>query len=74
MLVTEHTTLTELVKEYGEIEEIMEAFGVKSTETNPLRREIAMNIAVERASRIKGMKLNQFIQQINQAIEKHSLS
>lgn len=74
MKISETTTLTEIVEQYGEIPEVMKAFGIREAEDNPLRRKITMGIAVERAARIQGTRLSTFLEKLNEAIRRHSAS
>lgn len=74
MEITEETKRSDIFQEYGEIADIMEAFGASHDEGSPLRRKVVMGITLKRSTRTRALRLNDFIESLNGAIARHRSS
>ncbi len=61
MEITKNTKVYDILREYGDIAEVMESFGIKRVGTYSLRRAITRFITVERAARIHKVPLEQML-------------
>jgi hypothetical protein len=68
MEITKDTRVADLLKEYGDIAEVMEAFGVKRVGRYSLRMLLAKAVTVEWAARIHRVPLEQFLEILHKAI------
>ena len=68
MDITKDTKVAAILKEYGDIADVMEAFGVKRVGRYSFRRIITKALTVERAARIHGVPLDEFIETLNKAV------
>ena len=70
MKITEKTYVSEILKDYGDIADIMEIFGIKSVGGFGLRKFITRFITVKTAAFIHRVPLDKFIMMVENAIEK----
>lgn len=70
MEITKDTRVSEILREYGDIAEVMEAFGVERVGRYSFRRFIAKALTVERAAKIHRMPLDEFLETLRTAVAK----
>jgi hypothetical protein len=70
MEITKNTRVSAILKEYGDIADVMEIFGIKRVGRYSLRALAAKAVTVEWAARIHRVPLEEFLQILNQAIAK----
>ena len=68
MKITEKTYVSEILKEYGDIADVMELFGVKRVGGFGLRKFLTRFITVKRAAFVHRVPLNKFIIMVENAI------
>ena len=69
MKITEKTYVSEILKEYGDIANVMEIFGVKRVGGFGLRKFITKFITVKTAAFVHRVPLNKFILMVENAIK-----
>ncbi len=69
MKVNEDTKVFDILETYGDIAEVMEAFGIKSVGRYSIRRVITRVLTVKWAARIHKVPLDDFLKMLNHAIE-----
>ena len=69
MKITAKTMVSEILKEHGDIAEIMEIFGVKRVGGYGLRRFITKFITVKTAAFVHRIPLDKFILMLEKAIK-----
>jgi hypothetical protein len=69
MIITPKTRVSDILKEYGDIAEVMEIFGVKRVARYSFRRMLTKALTVEIAARVHRVPLDDFIKMLNRAIE-----
>ena len=62
MEITKDTRVSEILKEYGDIAPVMEVFGIKRVGRYSVRRLLTKALTVERAARIHGVPLDEFLE------------
>ncbi|MBT3315680.1 MAG: DUF1858 domain-containing protein [Anaerolineae bacterium] len=70
MEITKDTRVSEILKEYGDIAEVMEVFGVKRVGGYSLRAFIAKMISVQTAARVHRVPLDEFLGILEKAVQK----
>ena len=70
MEITKHTRVSEILKEYGDIADVMEMFGVKRVGGYSLRKLLTKVITVQMAAKVHRVPLNDFLEKLKKAIEK----
>lgn len=70
MEITKDTRVSTILEEYGDIADVMEAFGVKRVGQYSLRMLAAKAVTVEWAARIHRVPLNIFLEILDRAIAK----
>ena len=68
MKITESTYVSEILKEYGDIADVMEIFGVKRVGGFGLRKFISNFITVKTAAFVHRVPLDTFIMMVENAI------
>ncbi|MBN1814846.1 MAG: DUF1858 domain-containing protein [Anaerolineae bacterium] len=68
MEITKDTRVSDILTEYGDIAEVMEAFGVQRAGRYSMRRFITKALTVENAARIHRVPLDEFINTLRQAV------
>jgi hypothetical protein len=71
MEITKDTRVSDILTEYGDIADVMEAFGVKRVGRYSMRRMITKALTVEWAARIHRVPLDEFLDILNKAVETH---
>jgi len=74
MKITEKTYVSEILKEYGDIADVMEIFGVKRVGGYGLRKFIAKFITVKTAAFVHRVPLDKFILMLENAINEKTKS
>ncbi len=69
MIITKETIVADILKKYGDIEDVMEAFGIKSVGRYSIRRVITRFLTVERAAKIHKVPLDEFLVTLNMAVD-----
>ena len=69
MEITEKTYVSEILKEYGDIAEVMEIFGVKRVGGYGLRKIITRVITVKTAAFVHRVPLDSFLAMIQKAVK-----
>ena len=69
MKITKDTRVSDILKEYGDIAEVMEVFGVKSVGGYSLRAFIAKMISVQTAARVHRVPLDEFLAILDKAVQ-----
>lgn len=70
MKITPKTMVSDILKEYGDIAEVMELFGVKRVGGYGIRKIITKVISVRTAAFVHRVPLNAFIKMLENAISK----
>ena len=70
MEITKDTRVSEILKEYGDIAEVMEVFGVKRVGGYSLRAFIAKMISVQKAARVHRVPLDEYMDILKKDVEK----
>ena len=68
MEITKDTRVSDILKEYGDIAEVMEVFGIKRVGGYSLRAFIAKMITVRTAARVHRVPLDEFLDILNKAV------
>ncbi len=69
LLITKGTIVLDILEKYGDIEDVMGAFGIKSVGKYSVRKIITKFLTVERAAKIHKVPLDEFLNTLNKAIE-----
>lgn len=67
LAITKDTKVSEILREYGDIAEVMEMFGVKRVGGYGFRRFLTSALTVERAARIHRVPLDEFLATVRSA-------
>ena len=70
MKITEKTYVSKILKEHGDIAEIMEIFGVKRAGSWGIRKLITHFITVKSAAKFHKVPLDKFMAMVQSAIDK----
>lgn len=70
MKIENNTYVSEILREYGDIADVMEIFGVKRVGGYGLRKFISKFITVKTAAFVHRVPLNKFIKMVENAINK----
>lgn len=68
MEITKKTYVSQILKEYGDIAEIMEMFGVKRVGSYGFRKFITRFITVRMAAWVHRVPLEEFLDKLNKAV------
>jgi len=68
MEITKDTKVSEILREYGDIADVMEVFGVKRVARYSFRSFITRAITVERAAKIHHVPLDEFLDILHTAV------
>ena len=68
MVITKETRVAEILKEYGDIADVMEVFGIKRVGRYSIRALAAKAVTVEWAARIHRVPLDEFLEILKKAI------
>ena len=69
MKITKDTIVSDILNEYGDIEDVMTAFGIKSVGRYSIRKVITKFLTVERAAKIHKVPLDEFLETLNKAVQ-----
>lgn len=69
MIITEKTYVSEILKEYGDIADVMEIFGVKRVGGLGLRKFLTKFITIKTAAFVHRVPLDKFILMVENAID-----
>ena len=68
MKITKHTRVSDILKEYGDIADVMEVFGVQRVGRYSLRAFLSKALSVETAARIHKVPLDEFLSILEKAV------
>jgi hypothetical protein len=68
MEITKYTKVSEILREYGDIADVMEVFGIKRVGRYSFRSFITRAITVERAAKIHHVPLDEFLDILRSAV------
>jgi len=68
MEITKNTRVSDILKEYGDIADVMEIFGVKRVGGYSVRKMLTKALTVEWAARVHRVPLNEFLNNVRQAV------
>jgi len=66
--ITKDTKVSAILREYGDIAEVMETFGVKRVSGFSVRKFITKALTVERAAKIHRVPLDEFLATLRKAV------
>ena len=69
MEITKDTRVSEILKEYGDIADVMEVFGVKRVGRFSLRSLLGKILSVKTAARIHKVPLDEFLSILDKAVQ-----
>ncbi|MBT3390470.1 MAG: DUF1858 domain-containing protein [Chloroflexi bacterium] len=72
MKITEDTRVSDILKEYGDIADVMEVFGVQRVGRYSLRAFLAKALTVKTAARIHRVPLNEFLNILEKAVQNNN--
>lgn len=67
MDITKDTKVSDILNEYGDIADVMEAFGLKRVGPYSLRKVITKFISVEKAAKVHKVPLDEMIEKLKKA-------
>ncbi len=67
--INKDTKVSSILKEYGDIAEVMEVFGVKNIGKYSIRRVLTKILTVERAAKVHKVPLDEFLDKLHNALE-----
>ena len=67
MEITKDTRVSDILKEYGDIADVMELFGVKRVGRYSFRKMLTKALSVEMAARVHRVSLDEFIETLASA-------
>ena len=68
MEISKNTRVSEILKEYGDIADVMEIFGVKRVGGYSFRKMLTNAITVQMAAKVHRVPLDEFLEKLNLAI------
>ena len=69
MEITKDTRVSDILKEYGDIADVMEVFGVQRVGRYSLRSFLAKALTVKTAARIHRVPLDEFLNILEKAVQ-----
>ena len=69
MEITKTTRVSDILKEYGDIADVMEVFGVKRVGGYSFRKMLTNLITVQMAAKVHRVPLDEFLSKLEGAIE-----
>lgn len=69
MEITKDTRVSDILKEYGDIAEVMEVFGIQRVGRYSLRAFLAKSLTVKTAARIHRVPLDEFLSILKEAVQ-----
>ena len=74
MDITKNTKVYDILREYGDIADVMEAFGIRRVGGLRVRMLVARFITVEQAARIHRVPLEEMLSMLHRAVAERSAS
>ena len=68
MEITKDTKVSDILRQYGDIAEVMEAFGIKRVSGYSVRKFITKALTVDRAAKIHRVPLDEFLLTLRTAV------
>ncbi len=68
LMITENTRVSDILTEYGDIAEVMEAFGVSRVGGIAVRKTVGRLLTVKRAAKVHRVPLNEFLPMVQRAV------
>lgn len=68
MEITKNTRVSDILREYGDIADVMEVLGVKRVGKYSFRRILTKALTVERAARVHRVPLDEFLEKLQKAV------
>ncbi|MDX2468048.1 MAG: DUF1858 domain-containing protein [Acidimicrobiia bacterium] len=68
MEITNKTKVSDILHEYGDIAEVMEAFGIKRVAGYNIRKFLTRALTVERAAKVHRVPLDEFLTTLRTAV------
>lgn len=68
MEITKDTKVSEILREYGDIAEVMEVFGIKRVGGYSVRKFLTRALTVERAAKVHRVPLDEFLVTLRTAV------
>ena len=68
MEITKDTKVSDILREYGDIAEVMEMFGIKRVSGYTMRKFITKALTVERAAKVHRVPLDEFLTTLRTAV------
>lgn len=72
MEITKDTRVSDILREYGDIADVMELFGVRRVARYSFRRMLTKALTVEMAARVHRVPLDEFLATLNEAVKRVS--
>jgi hypothetical protein len=72
MEITKDTRVSDILREYGDIADVMELFGIKRVARYSFRRMLTKAITVQTAARVHGVPLEEFLSTLREAVQRVS--
>ena len=74
MEINKDTRVSDILKEYGDIADVMEVFGVKRVGRYSIRRILTRFLTVKRAAFVHRVPLDEFLQMLHKAVQSKVIS
>ena len=68
MEITKDTKVSDILREYGDIAEVMEMFGIKRAGGYSFRKFLTKALTVERAAKVHRVPLDEFLATVQTAV------
>ena len=68
MEITKNTKVSDILREYGDIAEVMELFGIKRVAGYNFRKYITRALTVERAAKVHRVPVDEFLTTLRTAV------
>ncbi|MFC1846831.1 DUF1858 domain-containing protein [Chloroflexota bacterium] len=69
MKITKDTRVSDILKEYGDIADVMEVFGVKRVGRYSIRKVLTRFLTVKRAAFVHRIPLDEFLKMLHNAVQ-----
>ena len=69
LVITEDTKVSNVLDEYGDIANVMEALGMKRVGGLSFRRVVTKAITVKRAAKVHRVPVDEFLETLNTAVQ-----
>jgi hypothetical protein len=69
MEITKDTRVSEILREYGDIADVMELFGIKRVARYSFRRMLTKALTVQTAARVHRVPLDEFLSTLRKAVD-----